>query len=188
MTNFLAGTRVYLAGPVEHDPGAKSWRQQVTERLQPFNLTVYDPLVKPTWLDPICKLNPQLYRQALSGLTKELTVPQVHEANIMMRRLCMKFVTSCDWIICYHPKTFTVGTFEEIFKAAELDKPVIFCAPDGILSTWALPIYSTPETQDKVWFKSWDDMFSYLTKLHDGTEKMDDFKWMPVTYPPAISR
>lgn len=186
MNHFLAGTRVYLAGPVEHDPGAVSWRQKITDRLTPFGVTVYDPLVKPTWLDPICKLNPQLYRQALSGKSNELTVAQVHEANIMMRRLCMKFVTSCDWIICYHPKTFTVGTFEEIFKAAELDKPVLFCAPDGILSTWALPVFSTPETQDKVWFNSWDSMFEYLTRLHNGDEKADNIKWMPVTYPPAI--
>lgn len=186
--NLLAGTRVYLAGPVEHDPGAVSWRQQITERLKQFNVVVYDPLVKPTWLDPICKLNPQLYRQALSGKTAELSVAQVHEANVMMRRLCMKFVTSCDWIICYHPKTFTVGTFEEIFKAAELDKPVLFCAPDGILSTWALPVFSTPTTQSKVWFENWDKMFEHLSRLAVGEEVMDPVKWMPVTYPPAILR
>lgn len=186
--NLLAGTRVYLAGPVEHDPGAVSWRQKITERLNEFNVVVYDPLVKPAWLDPICKLNPQLYRQALSGKTNELTVAQVHEANVMMRRLCMKFVTSCDWIICYHPKMFTVGTFEEIFKAAELDKPVLFCAPDGILSTWALPVFSTPATQEDVWFENWDKMFEYLMKLAVGEKMMDPVKWMPVTYPPAITR
>lgn len=186
MSNLLAGTRVYLAGPVEHDAKATSWRDALTPWLRERGITVYDPLVKPTWLDPICKLDPPLYRKALVGQVDGLTKAQVFEANTIMRRLCLAYVSSADWIIVYHPKLFTVGTFEEIFLGANIQKPTFFCAPDGIISTWALPVFSTPENHEKVFFPNWDTLQQHVVKLDSGEEKMDPFKWVSVCYPPAV--
>lgn len=184
--NLLAGTRVYLAGPVEHDAKATSWRDAITPWLRKMGVTVYDPLVKPTWLDPICKLPPALYRQALSGEINGLTKAQVFEANTIMRRLCLAYVSSADWIIVYHPKMFTVGTFEEIFLGANIQKPTFFCAPDGIISTWALPVFATPDNHEKVFFPNWDSLKQHIDKLDSGDEPMDPFKWVSVCYPPAV--
>lgn len=189
MNNFLAGTRVYLAGPVEWAGAAAfSWREMATKRLTPLGVTVYDPLVKPTWLRSDCKMDPAIYRQVLDGKSTSMTQQQVFDANETLRILCMKMVSSADWIICNLPKAVTVGTHGELHKAFELDKPVLFHAPDGMFTTWYPPMFSTAAKRDTVWFKDWDALFGYVSKLDSGAEEMDPVKWFPVTYPPAISR
>ena len=186
MNNLLANTRVYLAGAVEHDKGAKSWREQVTDRLYPFGVQVYDPLVKPSWLPEICKKNPALYRPALAGDCAELTKQDVYDANVDVRKLCLAHVGAADWIICYMPIKYTAGTFEELYLAQRLNKPVFFMIPDGVPSTWMLPMFTTPTEQDKVFFKDWDSMFAHLQKINDGSVAVDPYQWVSVTYPKGV--
>lgn len=186
MMNLLANTRVYLAGAVEHDKGAKSWREQITERLEPFHVQVYDPLVKPLWLPEICKKDPSLYRPALAGNCPELSKQDVYDANVDVRKLCLAHVAAADWIICYMPIKYTAGTFEEIYLARQLNKPVFFMIPDGVPSTWLLPLFTTPEGQDLVFFKSWDAMFEHINKLDQGITAMDPYKWVSVMYPRGV--
>lgn len=184
--NLLANTRVYLAGAVEHDKGAKSWREQITERLKPFSVQVYDPLVKPLWLPEICKKDPSLYRPALAGNSEVLTKQQVYDANVDVRKLCLAHVAAADWIVCYMPIKYTAGTFEEIYLAQQLNKPVFFMIPDGVPSTWMLPMFTTPENQDRVFFKDWDSMFGYLEGINSGEFNIDPYKWVSIMYPRGV--
>lgn len=184
--NLLANTRVYLAGAVEHDKGAKSWREQITERLKPWSVQVYDPLVKPLWLPEICKKDPAIYRPALAGNSTELTKQQVYDANVDVRKLCLAHVAAADWIICYMPIKYTAGTFEEIYLAQQLNKPVFFMVPDGIPSTWMLPMFTTPDQQDRVFFKDWDSMFGYLENINNGELNIDPYKWVSIMYPRGV--
>jgi hypothetical protein len=187
MENLLAGTRAYLAGAVEHDKGAKSWREQITERLKPYAVQVYDPLVKPSWLPEICKKDPSLYRPALMGGHDEILSKQdVYDANVDVRKLCLAHVAAADWIICYMPIKYTAGTFEEIYLAQKLNKPVFFMIPDGIPSTWMLPMFCTPETQDRVFFKDWDSMFKYIDQIDSGTVEIDPYQWVSIMYPKGV--
>jgi hypothetical protein len=184
--NLLENTRVYLAGAVEHDKGAKSWREQITERLEPFYVQVYDPLVKPSWLPEICKKDPALYRPALAGNNSELSKQDVYDANVDVRKLCLAHVAAADWIICYMPIKYTAGTFEELYLARQLNKPVFFMIPDGVPSTWLLPLFTTPDNQDKVFFNGWDAMFSHLTRLNDGEVALNPYQWVSVMYPKGV--
>lgn len=185
MKNLLQGTRVYLAGVVEADPvGAVSWRQQITEKLTPYNVQVYNPLVKPDWLPEYSRVDVRLYKDVLAGKSDEMSLPTVFDANAAIRRICLRMVSSCDWVICHMPKTFTAGTFEELYLAAQLEKPVLFHLPDGIPPTWVLPIFANADNMNDTYFKSWDGLFNHIEKLNDGTAPMDPYKWLPVCYTP----
>lgn len=180
--NLLANSRVYLCGPVEHDPAAKGWRNIITEKLAKYNVQIYDPLVKPTWLPSICKVDPPLYRKVLSGESNQLKTSDVYDANAHIRRICLRLVSSADWIICWLPKLFTSGTWEELYLAAHLEKPVLFCIPDGVPATWILPIFANDTTFNDVFFKNWDELLNHVDKLSNGTTIMDPYKWISVCY------
>ena len=187
MKNLLQGTRVYLAGVVEADPvGAVSWRQDITERLSKYDTQIYNPLVKPDWLPEYSRVDVQVYKDVLAGRQPkvEMDLPTVFEANLAVRRICLRMVSSCDWIICHMPKTFTAGTFEELYLAAQLEKPVLFHLPDGVPPTWVLPIFANANTMKETYFKTWDTLFEHIDKLNDGTMPMDPYKWLSVCYTP----
>lgn len=187
MKNLLRDTRVYLAGVVECDPiGAVSWRQQMTDQLAKYDLRVYNPLVKPDWLPEYSRVDVQVYKDVLAGKQPkvDMDLPTVFEATAAVRRICLRMVSSCDWVICYLPKIFTAGTFEELYLAAQLEKPVLFFVPEGIPPTWVLPIFANPETMKDTYFKSWDTLLDHVEKLNDGVAYMDPFKWLPVSYTP----
>lgn len=177
----LSGSRVYLAGPVEYDFSAVSWREQITEQLKPYNVDIYNPLVKPSWLPEHCKVDPAIYKNVLSGST-EMSKQEVFQATAEMRRLCLRMVATVDWVICYLPKTFTCGTFEEIYLAAKLEKPVLFCMPNGMASTWILPIYANADTMNDVYFYNWESLMAHIDKLDKGVAHMDPYMWLAANY------
>lgn len=185
--NLLRNTRVYLAGAVEHDLNATSWRDLATARLRRMGVYVYDPLVKPSWLDPICKGDPQAYRKVLNGTSSQLTKAEVFFANEELRRICLSMVASADWIICYLPIKFTAGTFEEIYLAGNIGKPVLFITPDGIPSTWVPPIFTTSSKMDETFFPTWDAFWEHLSAFDAGKVDYDKFKWLPISYLPELN-
>jgi len=186
--NLLKNTRCYLAGPIEHDEKATSWRQDVASFLSTLDVKSYDPLVKPQWLDHICCVEPSLYRKALGGCTQrdtvrgrevEITPDNVIEANRMMRLACMRIVHAVDWIICYSPIKYTVGTFEEIFEAIRVGKPVFFCCPEGITSTWLLSaVAQNTQERSEYFFEDWAALKKRIQEIDIGKIKLDPIKWM----------
>jgi hypothetical protein len=188
--NLLANTRVYLAGAVEHDKSAKSWRELLTEKLEKFHVVVYDPLVKPAWLPADCKADPSIYRPVLAGKADELhttlTPERVYKANEAIRKLCLAHVASADWIICYMPIKFTAGTFEEIYLAHQLNKPIFFMIPDGIPSTWMLPMFTSPADQKETFFDNWDLMFEHINNIDKDKVELDPYKWVSIEYPRGV--
>jgi len=183
MMNKLADTSVYLAGPVEHSfSTALSWREKITEQLKQYNVMVYNPLIKPVWLPSNCKVDPTIYKDVLAGKSSEMSKQEVFKATADMRRLCLRMVSSADWIICYLPKIFTCGTFEEIYLAASLEKPVLFCMPDGMVSTWLLPIFANADNMDDVYFYNWESLMSHVDKLDKGLVDIDKYKWFSSNY------
>ena len=186
--NLLKNTSCYLAGPVEHDKKATSWRQDVASFLSARSVRSYDPLIKPPWLDDICHVDPSLYKKALDGETQvdeingktiEIKPSDVIEANHMMRVACMRIVHAVDWVICYLPIKFTVGTFEEIFEAIRVGKPVFFCCPNGIPSTWILSaVARNMNERERYFFEDWDSLKEHIVSIDMGLVKLDPVKWM----------
>jgi len=176
--NTLKDTRCYLAGPVEHDEKATSWRHDVALFLSEIGVKVYDPLKKPQWLDETCHLEPSIYRKTMGGEFTDITVKQVIEANHMMRVADLRIVHAVDWLICYLPLNFTAGTFEEVYEALRVGKPVFFCCPDGIPSTWLLAAAARDDNYEDCFFSDWQSLHEYLLAIHKGHVKLDPIKWI----------
>ena len=180
--SLLKNKRVYLAGPVEQDPGAKGWRERVTEHLKRYDIFVYDPLVKPDWIPEICRAKPSSYLPVLRGDSTEYPKSDIFMANTILRDLCLRSVTAADFVICYHPKKWTSGTWEEIYLAGQQNKPVLLCIPDGLQSTWTPAVFSTAESMSQNFFYSWEEMFMFLRQLDAGEVEVDRIKWLPLFY------
>ena len=175
---ILKGTRCYLVGPVEHDESATSWRQEVAEFLSGLDVQVYDPLIKPTWLDPTCRMDPSLYLKGLRGETTEITPKGVVEANHMLRVVDLRIVHAVDWLICYLPKKFTAGSFEEVYEALRVGKPVYFCCPEGVLSTWLLAAAIKPKELGEYFFPGWDTLKTHILEIDRGYVELDPIRWI----------
>ena len=183
--NLLKDTRCYLAGPVEHDNGASSWRKELAQFLSELGVKVYDPLIKPPWMPSICRVEPSLYFKAMKGestiirtgderdiINKKTTI----RANQMMREACMRIVGAVDWLICYLPLQFTAGTFEETYEALRVNKPVLFCCPDGIPSHWVLA--ATLLEDEEAFLLNWSQVQNRIRAIDQGRMKLDPLKWM----------
>lgn len=184
--NKLNGLSCYLAGPVEFDQNAHDWRNTLSERLIKFNLKIYNPLIKPKWLNDACKVDPQVYIKVLNGNSQIVNSPSgemlltkdvVEVAAKELRRLCMKMVTSSDFVICNAPRKYTSGTWDEIYFANDADIPVLFCAPDGIPATWMISRFPS-----SAFFKNWDELMNYIENVDNGTIDVDLFQWLPAHY------
>jgi len=184
---LLENTRCYLAGPVEHDEAATSWRQDVAAFLSELNIKSYDPLIKPPWLDPICHVGPPAYRKAiehgpqhetLDGRLILVTEKAAIDANHMMRVADLRIVHAVDWIICYLPIKFTSGTFEEIYEALRVGKPVYFCCPNGIPSTWLLAAAARDDDYKEYFFNDWESLKQHILEIDKGCVPLDPIKWI----------
>jgi hypothetical protein len=185
--NTLQNTRCYLAGPVEHDESATSWRQEVAEFLSGLGVKSYDPMIKPPWLDKICHVGPPSYRKALEhgpqredlcGETIIINEEASIKANHMMRIADLRIVHAIDWLICYLPVKFTAGTFEEVYEALRAGKPVFFCCPEGIPSTWLLAAAAREDDYKEYFFPDWASLKTHLLEIHKGHVKLDPIKWI----------
>lgn len=189
--DLLKNTRCYLAGPVEHDALATSWRQEVAKFLSTLGVQSYDPLIKPPWLDKICHVGPPLYRKAIDSGTQTTTVDDklitvtergAIEANHMMRIADLRIVHAVDWLICYLPVAFTAGTFEEVYEAIRVGKPVFFCCPDKIPSTWLLAAAAKHDDYKECFFNDWDSLKTHIQEINKGHVKLDPIKWIFLTW------
>jgi len=180
---LLKGTRCYLAGPVDNDENADSWRNQITSSLLvPLGITVYDPLVKAEWMTDKTKVNPRLYYEHLySG---EIARQEyVFDALAELRAVCMAAVSAAEFIICHLPKTtFTWGTIDEIQHMRKSNKPVFFHAPDGVPSTWGLEQFAKPYNWEQVFFKNWHDLTEHILQIDNGEVELDPIQWFSVAH------
>ena len=83
-----------------------------------------------------CKSLPEDVRNQAKNVPG--SIDSIFNAAYEMRDVDLRIVSVVDWAICYHPKRFTVGTTDEVIEMHRSGKPVFYCCPDGILSTWLL--------------------------------------------------
>lgn len=181
--DILRNSRVYLAGPVDNDAQARGWRRSITEDLlEPLNIIVYDPLVKPAWMSDNTRINPRLYNTYLysNELPKERIV---FDALKEISEVCMAAVTSADWVICHLPRSiFTFGTIVELDRTSLRNKPVLFHCPEGVPSTWALEQFSSIANWKDTFFPDWDSLYGHIRKINNGRVDLDPIKWFSISH------
>jgi hypothetical protein len=185
--NLLKNTRCYLAGPVEQvdTDEAISWRQEMASFLSTIGVRAYDPLLKPPWLPSACHADPGVYIPIVEGKQdpiiyegEEITSRVALEANHQMRVVDLRLVHAVDWIICFLPKKFTSGTFEEVYEGLRVGKPVLFCCPDGIVSTWLLTAVTKKLDYRQYFFSDWALLKKYVLEIDKGQIELDPVRWI----------
>lgn len=140
--NLLQGARVYLSGPMDFvasraDEKAHGWRNRISQFLQEFGVTVFDPWFKPevrglheygaegevTAREP----DPWSFEPTRDGARA-----RAHSAENFWPALHidLRMVDTSDFIISYCPTNiYSVGTPHEIILCRNERKPVLFVSP-----------------------------------------------------------
>jgi hypothetical protein len=143
--NLLKGARVYLSGPMDFvasrsEEKRSGWRTRVRQFLKQFEAIVYDP-----WATPII-IGPDGYGKDYEYAGKkraEWTFEDSESGRRTRSELCELFhptvkincrtVDICDFLIAYCPTNiYSVGTVNEIVRARQQHKPVLFVSPPVI--------------------------------------------------------
>jgi hypothetical protein len=140
--NLLRGARIYLSGPMDFvasrtEEKRSGWRTRVRQFLKDFGAIVYDP-----WTTPII-IGPNGYGKDYEYAGKkraEWTFEDSDSGRHTRAELCNLFyptvhincrtVDICDFLIAYCPTNiYSVGTVNEIVRARQQHKPVLFVSP-----------------------------------------------------------
>ena len=125
--NRLAKTRCYLSGSIENTPDAGiGWRQKLKEDL--FYMDI-------VWLDPTQKPGINIGEEV--GKARELCelakFNELEQFVKKIRKYDLQSVKVSDFLIVHIDlERPTCGTYEEIFKARDLEKPVLSVTKQGM--------------------------------------------------------
>lgn len=169
----LAGTKAYLAGPIEHSDDSGSWRESITPVLRELGITVWSPLVKPAWLEDI---DGRKQRDLASKVRRGDEVSFVRNKGI--RDTCLRLVNSADFIVCRITGEFTAGTFEELSEAGRSGKPVLFLINEITMSMWLVAQFCDAVDQvNQVFFETEVNLINHLKDIDTG-KTIDRNKWI----------
>ena len=140
--NLLRDARVYLSGPMDFVASREAekkfgWRNRLSEFLQEFGVTVFDPWFKP-----------EIYGIKEYGREDETTAKvrdqwsfELSEIGAKARASCadhfwpalhmdLRMVDTSDFVVAYVPtNVYSVGTPHEIILCRLQRKPVLFVSP-----------------------------------------------------------
>jgi hypothetical protein len=172
MKNRLSNQRVYLAGAMDRVPDrGNGWRDQITPFLDSLDITVFNPIKKPTILGQ----EDEITHKLKSKLKKENRYDELSLLMKTIRSVDLRLVDISDFLIVnldldIHP----CGTYEEIFWANRQKKPIIIHmvqgkenAPDWLFGT--IP--------HQMIFSSWDDIKNYLHDIHKTEDIVSYNRW-----------
>lgn len=140
--NILAGSRVYLSGPMDFVASRQlekkyGWRTRISKFLKEKDVTVFDPWEKPEiiGLHEYGKedINTTDVRKEWNYGNTELNCQQ--RANCANHfgptiHIDLRMVDVSDFIIAFCPTNiYSVGTVHEIILARQQHKPVLFVSP-----------------------------------------------------------
>lgn len=179
--NRLAGSRAYLCGAMDRAAdGGEGWRRMSRIELRDLKIQWLDPTRKPIDIgveDDASKM--RRHRNKKAGRYNQVT----HEM-IGIRNVDLRMVHICDWVLVnLDLEVHACGTYREIFKAVEEEKPTLIRIEQGKENT---PDWLFSEIPDEYFFSTWDETFDYVRGVANGDiEDMYDkwffFHWMGST-------
>lgn len=175
MPNFLKNTSCYLIGAIEHDQlFGRDWRTAVSSSLNKMGIKIYNPLNRPDWMDKITPyVPPDLSRDEILHAIYNSNSKMHSEAQTIIRRICIRYVGTCDFVFCYLPNAKTFGTTEELVIASNLGKPIIMVCPDDIPSLWIYDLIKSEPIFDNI-----IDAVEYLEEINRGDVEIEALKWI----------
>ena len=165
MYNRLKGQTSYLSGSIDKatDLGA-GWRDWITPRLEKYEIIIYNPLKK-----SIKEANETDFRDLRKQWKDNGEYEKLREIMKEIRHYDLRAIDKSDFGIFYLDLDIPAcGSYEELFTMNRQYKPcLVVCKQTlGELNDWifgTLPI--------EYLFSNFDDMFKYLDKIDQSTEK-----------------
>ena len=175
--NKLRGMRCYIAGGIDRiSDGGQGWRDWITPQLQKYGVIPINPCKKPIDIG-FEDMENREYRQQL---LKDGRYDEMAENMRTIRVVDLRLIDISDFLIVYFDTEQQLcGTFEEVFWANRLKRPVLLYCPQGIKNVyhwmWGVLPY-------KFFFEKWDDLFTYLEGIDNGTDTNHMKRWTWLNY------
>jgi hypothetical protein len=183
---LLNGSKCYLAGAIDFETkdGMVNWRNEISLILKNLGVRVYNPLIKPYWYPDDCKIDPKVYMQcADNGYQGHGTISrrEVYDATKFLVDIDFRMANDCTFMIVNLPRTFTVGTIDELRVAINAGKPIFIVNKDKYPSTWLLGMFDS-EDWDDIFFRDIDELARYLKRIDNNEVELDRKKWVSIAY------
>ena len=171
MRNLLDKTRVYLIGQMQYMDGS-GWRDIVQKELNKLGVIVFNPYNHP-FVNSSIEDNDA--REKIDTLIKEKNYDEVSNIIRKIRAEDLRCVDICDFCFVYiNPKYPTVGSWEEIFWANRMKKPIFFCVEGGLDK---LPMWMFGVIPHKYVYGSIDEALEVLKQIDSGEKEIDSDRW-----------
>lgn len=163
--NRLLGYSCYLAGPIDRcENGGKHWRDNIKPFLEDIGIFVLDPLDKP--------YNTGIENDDWRGLRKTLKEQgNYHEMGDLVkevRKVDLRMVDESNFTIVYLDlDVYACGTYEELFWANRMKKPILLWCPQGkhMVPDWLFGV-----CPHELFFSTYDELTNYIRYV-DGSEE-----------------
>jgi hypothetical protein len=169
----LKGYSDYLCGSIDKaKDGGVGWRNDITPFLTELGITVYDPCDKKIDIG-LENIESRQYRENLkaSGQYDQLS-SEVHTLRVVDLRMC----DYSDFLIVnLDLNILSCGTYEEIFWANRLKRPIIIHCPQG---KNAVPDWLYGTLDHRLFFDNWKDVKEYINNVNEGITLYPERRWL----------
>jgi hypothetical protein len=163
--------RVYLAGPIDRaeDHGV-GWREDISPFLRSIGVQIFNPCNKPINIG-LENIEKREYRQKLK---QEQKYDELSKEIKLLRIIDLAMVDKSDFIIAYiDTDIHLTGTYEEIFWANRLKRPILICCKRGKVD---IPDWLFGVLPHQFFFDTWTDLKQYLLYVNDLNNEPKHYK------------
>jgi nucleoside 2-deoxyribosyltransferase len=183
--NKLWGMKAYLCGPMDRaKDGGIDWRRNITPFLQNLGVVILDPTDKPIDIG----LEDIENRQYRKELKQAGNYDALSEQIRTLRVVDLRMIDISDFIIVYlNNDIVSCGTYEELFWANRMKKPILIMCEQGKneCPDWLFGVLPHQHIMS-----TWEDLYKYLDKVNQGLDTNCYKRWMFFDYnrltPPCI--
>lgn len=169
--NILSKTKTYLVGHMQYISG-RNWREEVSDKLKPLNITCFDPYKKPFVKDVE---EDEASRQEMEVWMKTKQYDRVAERMKMVRAYDLNLVDRSDFIIAHLvPDVASWGSAEEIVTAVRMKKPVFISMEGGKSKT---PLWMLGMFPHKFIYNSLSEIIDMIFAIDGGKKPIDSDRW-----------
>ena len=168
---MLYKTKTYLVGHMQYLSG-RDWREEVTEKLAPLEITCFNPYKKPFIKDVE---EDEASRQEMETWMKTKQYDRVTERLKTVRAYDLNLVDRSDFIIAHLvPDVASWGSAEEIVTAVRMKKPIFISMEGGKAKT---PLWMLGMLPHKYIYNNVEEIVDMLYAIDGGKKEIDSDRW-----------
>lgn len=172
----LKGQICYLSGSMESAAdGGVEWRRLIAPKLQSLGIGVIDPTNKPE----DGNTESMETRAVINKSKAEGQYDKVKETYKELVHVDLRYTDLASFLIVYLDLSqILCGSYDELFMAANQQKPVVIVCPQG---KGCIPNWLFGRLKHELFFSTFDEAMVYLERLNDGLEPSLD-RWVFLNY------